>query len=187
MRRLAVFENISLDGCFCGPGGDLSWAKGHADEEFDAFTASNAEAGGALLLGRITFEMMAGFWPTPMAAEQAPIVAERMNAMPKYVASRTLAEPGWSNATVLEGDLAGAVAALKAGDGPDITILGSGSIVQALAGSGLIDEYRMVVNPLLLSGGRPLFEGLSASLPLRRTDERSFGNGNVFLRYEPAR
>ena len=90
MRKLGVFNNVTLDGYFTGKNGDLSWAKGHMDAEFNAFVADNARSGGLLLLGRITYELMASYWPTPQARKNDPVVAERMNNLPKVVFSRTL-------------------------------------------------------------------------------------------------
>src|SRR4051794_33164598 len=105
MRRLTLFETISLDGYFCDRHGDMQWAhKGNDDPEFAAFVRDNATGGGVLLFGRITYEMMAAYWPTPRALEGNPVVAERMNARPKIVFSRTLGSVGWSNTTLLNDD-----------------------------------------------------------------------------------
>src|SRR4051812_12305715 len=102
MRKLAVFNHVSLDGYFVDMHGDMSWAHQHApDQEWDAFVAENARGGGALVFGRVTYELMASFWPTPAALEQLPAVAERMNAMPKVVFSRTLEQASWNNTTLL--------------------------------------------------------------------------------------
>ncbi|MDQ6635771.1 MAG: dihydrofolate reductase family protein [Gemmatimonadota bacterium] len=184
MRRLTVFNNVSLDGYFTDANGDMSWAHNN-DPEWNAFAAENASGGGALLLGRITYDLMAGFWPTPRAMETMPAVAKGMNSMPKFVVSRTLRDPAWSNTTVVKGDLARAVRKLKQESGPDIAILGSGSIVSQLAQEGLIDEFQIVVQPIALGSGRTLFEGVKEKLRLERTKSRTFGNGSVFACYEP--
>jgi len=184
MRRLTVFNNVSLDGYFTDATGDMSWAHNN-DPEWNAFAAENASGGGALLLGRITYDLMASFWPTPKAMETMPAVAKGMNTMPKYVVSRTLRDPTWSNTTVVNGNLARAVRTLKQESGPDIAILGSGTIVSQLAQEGLIDEFQIVVQPIALGSGRTLFEGVKQKLRLRRTKSRTFGNGNVFACYEP--
>jgi dihydrofolate reductase len=187
MRRLVVFNQVTLDGYFTDPKGDMSWAhKDPGDSEWNAFVSGNAGGDGALLFGRVTYEMMAGFWPTPAAMEMMPAVAEGMNRMPKYVCSRTMKKASWKNTTLLKGELVGEVRKLKAEPGPGIAILGSGSIVAQLAQAGLIDEYRVVVNPLVLGDGRTLFEGATKRLPLRLTGSRVFGNGSVLLTYEPA-
>jgi dihydrofolate reductase len=186
MRKLAVFNHVSLDGYFVDANGDMSWAKTAPDDpEWSAFVAENASGSGALVFGRITYEMMARFWPTPMAIEMMPAVAAGMNRMPKYVFSRTLHEVTWSNATLVKGDVAAAVRDLKDRSGPDMVILGSGSIVAQLAPAGLIDEYQVVVNPIVLGRGRTMFEGVAEPLRLKRTGARAFRNGNVLLTYEP--
>lgn len=100
MRRLTVFNQVTLDGYFTGPNGDLSWAKQSQDAEFKEFAAKNAEGGGELLFGRITYEMMFSYWPTPQAQQDNPRVAERMNSLPKVVFSKTLTKPTWNNTRV---------------------------------------------------------------------------------------
>ncbi len=147
MARLSVFNQISLDGYICDTNGDMSWA--HRDDpEWNQFTAQNAGSGGQLVLGRITYELMAGFWPTAFAVEQMPQVAERMNNMPKLVFSRKLREAAWNNTRVFNGDIAGEIRRMKQETGPDMTILGSGSLVSQLAPESLIDEYQLVVVPI---------------------------------------
>jgi dihydrofolate reductase len=184
---LAVFNNVSLDGYFTGPNGGLDWAHRSApDPEFDAFVAENAGGDGCLLLGRKTYDMMVKWWPTPAAAAAMPEVAEGMNRMEKLVASRTMQRAGWSNTTVLPGDLVEAVRRLKAKSGSGITILGSGSVVGQLAAAGLIDEIQMVVVPVVLGQGRTMFDGLAAPLGMRLARSRVFPKGKVFLAYQPA-
>jgi dihydrofolate reductase len=128
---------------------------------------------------------MASFWPTPFAAQSNPIVVERMNSLPKIVFSRTLDKASWNNTTLVKGDLTTEVRKLKREPGPNMTIMGSGSIVAQLADAGLIDEYQIVVSPLVLGSGRTLFEGVKKQLPMKLTKSRAFGNGNVVLCYEP--
>lgn len=186
MRKLSVFNNESLDGYFTGPNGDLTWAyQGGDDPEFNAFVGKNASGGGALLFGRVTYEMMVNYWPTPMAMEQNPTVAKGMNSMQKYVISRTLDKATWQNTKLLKGDLVTEVRNLKNEDGPGIAILGSGSLVVPLAEAGLIDEFQVVINPVALGKGRSMFTGLDMTLQLKLTESKSFKNGKVFLRYQP--
>lgn len=183
MRKLRVFNHVSLDGYFADENGDMSWA--HAsDPEWNQFVNENASRGGAFVFGRITYEMMASFWPTKMALEQMPQVAETMNGRPKYVFSHTLPEATWQNTTLIKSDPPGAIRKLKAEPGPDLMIFGSGTIVSQLTAAGLIDEYQLVVHPIVLGSGRSLFEGVPNRLPLERRATRTFGNGNVLLRYE---
>jgi dihydrofolate reductase len=182
---LIAFEQVSLDGYFVDAKGDMSWAH-RQDPEWSEFTAQNASGGGGLLLGRVTYELMAGFWPTPAAREVAPVVAEGMNNLKKYVGSRTLKTVSWKNTTLLKGELETEVRKLKEGPGPGLAILGSGRMVSALTQARLIDEFQIVVNPIVLGRGRTLFEGVRERIPLRLTKTRAFGNGNVLLCYEPA-
>ena len=114
-----------------------------------------------------------------------PAVAEGMNKLPKIVFSRTLKTASWQNTTLVNGDPVAHVRKLKSEPGPGIAILGSGSIVSQLAGAGLIDEYQIVVNPIVLGKGRTLFEGVQEKIGLKLVKSRAFGNGNVVLYYEP--
>jgi dihydrofolate reductase len=186
MRKLVAFNNVTLDGYFSGMSGDISWAhKGNEDAEWNAFVADNARAGGMLLLGRITYELMASYWPTPDAMKNYPAVAEGMNNLPKVVFSRTLDKASWHRTKLVKGDLAGEVRAMKQASGEDMAILGSGSIVSQLAQEALIDEYQVVINPVVLGKGRTMFDGIKAKLTLKLTKTRTFSNGNVLLCYEP--
>ncbi len=182
MRKLIVFESVSVDGYFVDRGGDMSWAH-NPDEEFDAFTAENAKGGGTLVFGRITYELMAGWWPTSEAARMAPDVAAAMNRLPKVVFSRTMEKADWANTRLIKSDPVAAIRALKAEAGTDLVIMGSGSLVALLARAALIDEYQLVLVPVVLGGGRTLFQGAEKSIPLTLAESRGFKNGNVFLRY----
>src|SRR5262249_38163187 len=125
MRQLSVFNNVTLDGYFAGAGGDFRWAhSGGDDAEYQQFVSANASGGGPLVFGRVTYQIMAGWWPTPEAAKMDPVVARGMNEMPKIVFSRTLAGADWSNTTLLRGDAAGEMRRLKSESGPDMVILG---------------------------------------------------------------
>jgi len=186
MRKLTVFNQVSLDGFISDAKGDMSFAhKDPRDEEWNAFVAGNAKGGGMLVFGRITYEMMVSYWPTPMAMKNDPVVAEQMNSMPKVVFSRTLDKAAWNNAKVLKGSPAAEMRRLKKEPGEDMAILGSGSIVSQLAKQGLIDEYQIVVNPVVLGKGKSMFDGVKGNLTLKLTSSRTFGNGNVLLCYEP--
>ena len=186
MSRLVVFNNVSLDGYFVDMNGDMSWAHNpNPDAEWDAFGAENAKGGGMLLFGRLTYELMAGYWPTPLAAQNDSIVAEHMNSLPKVVFSRTLDQVSWSNTRLVKGDPAAEVRKMKREPGQDMAILGSGSIVSQLAQVGLVDEFQLVVNPVVLGAGRTLFDGLREKLALKLIKTRAFRNGNVLLCYEP--
>ena len=185
MSKLMVFNSVSVDGYFTDAKGDMSWAHQN-DPEWRDFTNQNVSgAGGILLFGRVTYEMMASHWPTPQAKQQFPEVAERMNRAQKVVFSKSLDTASWNNTRLFKGDLVNEVRKLK-GSSEGIVILGSGTIVSQLAQANLIDEYELVVNPIVLGEGRTLFEGMKNKLRLKRTQSRTFKNGNVLLTYEPS-
>ncbi len=186
MGRLITFNSVSLDGYFTTGNGDISWAHKN-DPEWNAFVAGNADAsgGGVLVFGRRTYDLMVSFWPTPMAAKSFPEVAEGMNKRQKIVFSRTLDKALWSNTTLVKDNLVQEVRKRKKCP-DDMVILGSGSIVSQLAQAGLIDEFQLALNPIVLGQGRTLFEGVGKKLDLKLTKSRAFGNGNVMLHYEPA-
>jgi len=184
MRQLIVFNHVSLDGYFVDANGDMSWAH-KQDPEWNAFVQGNASGGGELVFGRITYEMMASFWPSPQAIQTMPVVAEAMNQSPKVVFSRTLDKASWSNTRLVKGNLAAEVRKLKQEPGPGMVIMGSGNIVAQLAQEGLIDEFQIIVNPIVLGKGRSMFDGIKNRLTLKQASARTFGNGNVLLCYEP--
>jgi dihydrofolate reductase len=185
MKRLIAFEQISVDGYFADTNGDMSWAHKH-DAEWNEFVANNASGGGVLVFGRITFDMMASFWPTELGMKTAPTVAKQMTALPKVVFSRTLKRVEWANTEIVRSDLPGAIRELKRTADRDLVVMGSGTIVQQLTDERLVDEYQLVVNPIALGSGRGLFAGIRERVALRRTKSRTFANGNVLLCYEPA-
>lgn len=182
MRKLTVFNNVSLDGYFTDAHGDMRWAH-KSDDEWIDFTNANAGQGGMMLFGRITYQQMASYWPTDAAAAAMPEVASAMNAAPKIVFSTTLSEAPWHNTRLVKSGMLDAVRALKQESGPDIVVMGSGTVVAQLAGAGLVDEFQLVLNPLGLGAGRTLFEGIDERISLQLMSEQRFANGNVVLRY----
>ena len=188
VRKLSVFESLTLNGYYSGPDGDMSWAyASSADPEFQEFVKGNASAAGLLLFGRVTYQMMESYWPTPAATKNDPVVAKGMNEAGKLVFSRTLKRVDWANTTLVKGELPDAVRTLKRQSGKDLVVLGSGSIVTQLADAGLVDEYQLVVKPIALGKGKPLFDGVKQRVALKLTGSRVFGNGNVLLNYAPAK
>lgn len=181
MRKLRVFNLVTLDGYFSGEGGDISWH--NVDAEFQEYAEKNSNSGNTLLFGRVTYELMAGYWPSPEALKNDPIVAQAMNSSPKIVFSRTLKSADWANTRLVKDDMLGEVRRLKERSGKDLTILGSGSIVAQLAQAGLIDEYQILLNPVILGKGKTMFEGVKDKLALKLTEARTFGNGNILLCY----
>lgn len=185
MRKLSFYNFVSLNGCICGPGGDISWNKQHSLKEDTEFAEEGAGSGNTLLFGRITYQMMASFWPTPAAMEMMPGVAVGMNQAEKIVFSNTLERADWQNTQVVSGNIVEALRQLKATPGSDLTILGSGSIVTQFAAAGLIDEYLIMLNPVVVGGGTPIFNGLEGNIDLQLTDSRVFKSGAVLLTYRP--
>jgi dihydrofolate reductase len=174
---------VSLDGFFEGPDHDLTWHR--VDDEFDEFALEQLDGAAALVFGRVTYELMAGYWPGEDAARDDPRIAERMNGLPKSVFSRKLDRAGWTNTTLIRGDAAREMATLKHRSSGDFFLFGSADLAVTFTRGGLIDEYRLMMNPVLLGAGTPLFKG-SGRLELRLSGHRTFANGNVLLRYQPA-
>ena len=185
MRRCSAFEHVSADGYFTGANGDLSWTRHDQDPEYRQFADDNARRESVLVFGRVTYQIMAGFWSSPMALEREPVMAPRMNATPKVVFSRSLNEATWNNTTLLKGNAVDEMRKLKQKDGLDLTILGSGSIVRQLAEAGLVDEFQLLITPVAIGGGRTLFEGAAKRLDLDHVSTRTFQNGKVLLIYKP--
>lgn len=183
MRKLMVFNNITLDGYFTDANSDMSWAHKNADEEWNKFTAENASGGGVLLFGRKTYDLMVSFWPTKQAYDMMPQVAEEMNNLPKVVFSRTMNKAEWNNTQLVKGNIVEEVGRMKSEPGDNMVIMGSGTIVSQLTQERLIDEYQFIVHPLVLGSGRTLFQGMKEQVPLKRVNSRTFGNGNVLLTY----
>lgn len=187
MRIISVFNHVSVDGYFAGPKGEIDWFKViEKDDEYDTYTHGQSKSGNALLFGRTTYEMMKSYWPTPDAIRNDPGMAGVMNDSPKIVFSKRLGSveegPNWKNLKLLREVERDEILALK--ERSDITILGSGSIVQQIANLGLIDEYTLVVVPVVLGEGRSLFDSVRKT-SLKLHDSRSFRNGIVVLRYAP--
>ena len=187
MPRLSSFFSVSLDGFFADERGSVDWSHDpNRDPEWNAFVSGNASGSSQLLMGRKTYEMMVAFWPTPAAKQAMPAVAEGMNAAPKHVVSRTVKEATWNNTRIIATDLEEEVRRLKAASGPDITTLGSGSIVSQLAQAGLVDEFQVVTIPILIGKGRHMFGDIRQPLRMRTLRSRAFNNGNVVTWYAPA-
>lgn len=187
MRKVIVFNHVTLDGYFVDIEGEMGWAHDtKPDPEYNAFVAENAGSGGELLFGRKTYELMAGYWPTPMAHDNDLVAAEGLNNLSKVVFSRTMGQPTWKNTRLVKSDMSAEIRQVKREPGPDMVILGSGSTVAQLAAEGLIDEYQFVLNPIVLGKGRTMFEGIPCKLMLKRTKTRTFRNDKILLCYEPA-
>ena len=166
MRKLIVFNMMSLDGFIADSKGDMSWAHKH-DEEWNSFVAGNASGDGVLVFGRVTYDMMASYWPTPVAAQNSPVVAKRMNELQKIAFSKKMDKAAWQNTTLVKGDLVEEMKRLKQQPGAGLVILGSASIVEQLTEARLIDEYQVAVNPIILGAGKSMFSGIQKKAGLK--------------------
>lgn len=182
MRRIFLFMNASLDGYFEGPGHDISFFNSD-DDHFEPFSAEAGQEVDTILLGHRTYNLMKSFWPTAMAQESAPEVARFMNEKLKLVASHQPFDPGWRNVQVIYGDVVGAVKQLKEQYGKTIIMFGSNQLCVSLMQAGLVDEFQVVVNPLVLGAGTRLFEGLEQPARLHLRDTHTFKSGKVLMRY----
>jgi dihydrofolate reductase len=186
MGKIVVTEFMSLDGVVEDPGGAEDYAHGgwsfeiSRGEEGDQFKVDETMGADAMLLGRTTYEGFAEAWP-----QRHDEFADRFNAMPKYVASSTLTDPVWTNTTVIDGDLAGTVAEIKARHDGDVVVHGSPTLAQALLAEGLVDELRLMVFPVVLGGGKRLFADDGAKRPLQLVEARTVGDGVQILTYAP--
>jgi dihydrofolate reductase len=184
MRKVIVYNLVSLDGFFARSNGELDWH--HTDDEFDSFTAEQFDELDTILLGRVTYELFLSFWPTPQAIREDPVTAEKMNSMEKIVFSTTLGKVEWGtfyNARLVKDHAAEEIRRLKQQDGKQMVIFGSGTLISSLVPSGVIDEYRLLVHPLVFGEGQPLFKNIGSQLDLKLLDTRAFKSGNVLLTY----
>lgn len=193
MRKLIVNEFLSLDGVMQAPGerdedpsGGFShggWQRQYLDETFLGIVSESMAETGGFVFGRRTYEIMAAHWP--FQPDDDPF-APTLNDLPKYVASTTLSEPlEWQHSTLLQGDVAKAVAELKEQPGKDLVVLGSGELVQTLMENDLVDRYGIMINPIVLGGGKRLFRDGSAMRKLRLVDSKTTGTGILIATYEP--
>ena len=184
MRKVIMLNRVSVDGFFAGPNGEIDWFIHDPEVDKAAHEMMQADT---LLFGRLTYEMFFSYWPHVAADPNASIgeraLAGELSLMTKVVFSTTLKEVKWENSRLSKGDLAEEVRKLKQGDGTDITIFGSGSIVQQLANEGLIDGYLIIVTPVVLGAGKTLFSDVEKT-NLELVGARSFRSGNVLLHYE---
>jgi len=181
LRRVVAVELISVDGVMESP---EEWAFPYSDAEMEAANAAGMAASDALLLGRVTYEQMAAFWPDQPGG--TPMV-DYINSVRKFVVSTTLEEPlGWKNSALIRGNVAEEISELKRQSGKDITIIGSDTLVHSLLRDGLLDELRLMVHPVVVGGGKRLFEVGESLVGLELMDSKTFGSGVVSLAYRPA-
>lgn len=183
MRKVHAFNFVTLNGYFEGPNSDISWHRHGAEE--NEYAAEGLKSGSTLLFGRKTYEMMAGFWPTPDAIKRDPVVAAGMNNADKIVFSRTLTKAVWENTRLVKDNMVEEIKKLKRMPGKDMTLLGSGSIITQLAEQGLIDEYQVMVDPVVIGNGTPIFKGIRHQLDLKLIETKTFKSGVILLCYKP--
>lgn len=180
-RKVYLFMMISIDGYFEGLNHDLSWH--NIDNEFHDFSNEQLAQTGAILFGHRTYDLMYSFWTSPETVSCDPITAKLMNDTPKFVASSKYFQTDWSNTSVVVGDFADTVRTLQKQPGKDIAIFGSNDLCVSLMQHQLVDEFRLMVNPVALGEGRSLFEGLDTMSKLRLIKTRQFNAGNILNIY----
>ena len=182
MRKLVAVELVSLDGVMEAP---EEWAFSYSNDEMEEANASGMAAADAMLLGRVTYQELASYWPYQDSADQP--FTDYLNNTPKYVVSTTLEEPlGWQNSTLIKKNVAEEIARLKRQPGKDIGIVGSGTLVRSLLREDLLDELRLMVHPIVLGSGKRLFEDGGGRKALELVDSKTFSTGVLYLTYQPA-
>jgi dihydrofolate reductase len=182
MRRVVLQMGVTVDGYVAGAGGEGDWGLPDEDPDVRAWKVAALGQVGTHIMGRVTYEEMAGYWPSATGD-----YADFMNTLPKVVFSRTLPAAGWAGSRIARGDLTEEITALKRESGGDIMAHGGAAFVQALSRSGLIDEYRLVILPVVLGNGLPLFKDLAKPLRVDLAEAKSFPDGTVIHVYQPVR
>lgn len=182
MGKLKFFMLISLDGFFEGKDHDISWHNA-GDEEFNTFALEQNKNTGIFLFGRRTYDLMKSWWPTDEAKNSDPLVSKMMNETQKVVVSTTRDEEPWENTTFIQENVVEEIRKLKEESEKDIMIFGSNELTVSLMKHNLVDEFRIMVNPVVLNEGTKLFTGLESKIDLHLVDSRKFSNGNILLDY----
>ncbi|HMH10764.1 MAG TPA: dihydrofolate reductase family protein, partial [Candidatus Nitrosopolaris rasttigaisensis] len=187
-RKVILSNMVTLDGFFEGPNKELDWQI--VDGENKEYAIDLLSKVDALLFGRVTYQLMADYWPAAATNPSTPKsdleIADKMNNLPKIVFSKTLQEVKWNNSRLVKENIAEEISKMKQQPGKDMVIFGSGSIVSTFMQHGLIDEYRIIVNPIVLGNGNPLFKGINGKQNLKLLNTKVFDSGIVILFYEPA-
>jgi len=181
MRKVYLFMMISLDGFFEGVNHSLDWH--NVDAEFNEFSSEQLDNTGTLLFGRRTYEVMAAYWLTEDAKKDDAVIGAKMNAIPKLVFSETLNTASWEHTTLVSENIGDAVTKLKQEEGTDIGIFGSNNVTMHLIEKGLVDEFRIMINPVILGGGTLFCTGILNRLNLQLLSTKTFTSGNVLLQY----
>jgi dihydrofolate reductase len=185
MRKVIFYMLTSIDGFYEGPNREIDWH--NVDEEYNDFAIDFLDHVDLLLFGRLTYELMAGYWPTEAAKRDDPVVASKMNGLSKIVFSRTLEKAEWENTRLVRSYVPEEVLRIKGEEGKDIAIFGSSDLVVSLIRFNLIDEFRIMVNPIVLGKGKSVFAGIEGRYRLKLKNMRAFESGNVLLYYEPVK
>lgn len=185
MRRVFLFMMVSLDGYFEGPDHDLSWH--NVDDEFNEFAVKQLKEADTILFGRLTYQLMESYWPSRAGLEDDPVVAKLMNETQKIVFSRNLDKivetDIWKNVTLFNKNVREEVIELKQKEGKNIVVLGSSNLCVTLLEEGLLDEIRLMINPVAIGKGTPLFSGIKVRQKFQLKTSKNFQNGNVLLTY----
>ena len=181
MKKVIFQMSVSLDGYIEGPQREIDWHL--VDDEFNAYAVDMLDASDVLIMGRRTYELMAGYWPT--ATDNDPVVKEKMNSTPKLVFSKTLKRVEWQNSRLATGSIANEVARLKHAPGDGVLPVGGSDLAASFLEQGLMDELHIILTPILLGGGKTVFDGIRKRYPLRLLSTRTFKSGNVVLVYQP--
>ncbi len=183
MRKIIVSEMVTPDGFFAGPNGEIDWFVWN--EEMAKYAIDLISTVDTILFGRITYELMASYWPTASAPAEDPIIIDKMNNSLKFVFSRTMERADWKNTKLIKEITAEEILKMKEQPGKNMVIYGSGSIVSALMNLGLIDDYRLFINPVVLGSGKPLFKNIKDRHNLKLVNAKALKSGVVLLQYEP--
>jgi dihydrofolate reductase len=183
MRKLNSFTFITLNGFYKGANEDIGWHKQFQGEEENKYSSDSMKSDNVLLFGRTTYEMMASWWTSEEAKKQMPELVEGINKADKIVFSKTLQHAGWENTKVISGDLIAEVNKLKQESQKDLTILGSGSVLAQLAEFGLVNEFKIMIDPIVIPSGTTLFNTIKEPLRLKFISGKSFKSGSVLVRY----
>jgi dihydrofolate reductase len=181
--KLFAFLVTTADGYYEGPNQEFDWPV--VDDEFNQFAIEQLEEIDTLVFGRNTYEAMASYWPTPLAQQNDPAVAGKMNGLPKIVVSTTLGEPTWQNTRLISQNVAEEIAKLKRQPGKALAIFGSSDLTVRLMKLGLVDELRIMVHPVILGAGNSVFRTSDQRFKLKLLNVRRFNSGNVMLYYQP--
>jgi len=182
MGKVIFFNLMTLDGFFEGPNHDINWH--NVDDEFNQFAIKQLESATGLIFGRTTYDLMAGYWPSDGALKDDPVVAGWMNRLPKFVFSKNLLKADWQNTTLINGVASSELERLKQQTHGNLFIFGSADLAESFFKAGLIDEIRVIIGPLLLGSGTPLFKSPQPGKKLKLQKVHTFKNGNVLLYYQ---